>query len=129
MEIASAAALLLRGIYEISSFIGFSTHILSVFSANSCKLVLLIPFLVTSEVEKLSVFKCIEMFCNKGQKILTRNLSLIILSKLMTLSPLLLLGFYDRYVSLKKWLFWVNHILLMVFYSKNLCCYSKVLNF
>ena len=68
MEIASAAALLLQGIHEISNFIEFSTHILFIFSANSCKLVLLLLSLIITEVAKLSVFKCIEVFYNKGAK-------------------------------------------------------------
>ena len=38
-------------------------HILLIFSANSCKLVLLLHFLVITEVAK-----CIEVFCNKGAK-------------------------------------------------------------
>ena len=116
--------------HEILYFLEFSTNILLIFSANSCKLVLLLPFLVITKVAKLSIFKCIEVFCNEGAKILRHIQSLIIISKLMTLSVLSLLCFYDRYASLthsqklvllqnyqhlKKLLFWVNHRLLMVF--------------
>ena len=68
MEIASAAALLLRGIQEISNFIDFSTHILLIFSENSCKLVLLLRVLVITEVVKLSIFECFKVLCNKGAK-------------------------------------------------------------
>ena len=47
----------------------FDAYFINIF-ANSCKLVLLPPFLVMTEVAKLSVFKCIEVFCNKGAKYL-----------------------------------------------------------
>ena len=38
------------------------------FSANSCKLVLFLPLLVITEVVELLIFKCIEVFCKKGEK-------------------------------------------------------------
>ena len=68
LEIPSSAALLLWGIHKISNFVQLSTHILQIFSANSCKLVLFVSFLVITEVAGLSVFKCTEVLCNKGAK-------------------------------------------------------------
>ena len=134
MEIASVALLLWR-IHKISNFVEFSTHILLTFSANSCKVVLLLPFLVITKVVKLSVFKCIEVFRNKGAKdfnmFFIANNSLQVYDSNRSFA----FSFHNRYVSLThsqkllKNVSWVNHRRLMVCYWKNLFCFSKILIF
>ena len=61
-------SVLLWGIHKNLNFVKLFTHILQTFSANSCKLTLLLSFLVIAKVAGLSVFKCIEVFCDKGGK-------------------------------------------------------------
>ena len=90
-ETSSTAALLFWGIHKISNFVEFAMHNLLIFSANSCKQVLLLPCLVMTKVAKLS---------HVISEILMRILLLIILSKFMTPSGLWFVGFYGRYVTL-----------------------------
>ena len=61
-------SVLIWRIHKILNLAKFSTHILYMFSANSCTLVLFLPLSVITEVVQLLVFKCIEVFCNKGEK-------------------------------------------------------------
>ena len=83
------------------------------------------------EVVKLSVFKCIEVFCKKGEKDFnaysTANNSLEVDDSKRSFTVRFLwqvcvpdsfskIAPVAKVLASKKWLFWVYHRLLMVFY-------------
>ena len=124
-------SVLLWEILKILNFVEFWTLFLEIFSANSCKLILFLPFLVITGAAELSVFKCTEVFCNKGAsdcnayfisnnspQVYDSNRSFVVSFLWHVCVPISFskIAHIAQLIVSKKWLSWVNHRLLMVLY-------------